>query len=96
MSKSGRPQGKSDVRARLINAARHLFTCIAYDKVTTRKLAKQADVNIAMIRYYFGNKSGFFSEILKEVLAPIKKQMAQALQEGNTGCLCDSCGCWFG
>ena len=81
MSKAGRPKGESDVRARLINAARDLFTRIPYDKVTTRKLADQAHVNIAMIRYYFGNKSGLFSEMLKEVSAPIREQVVQALQE---------------
>lgn len=83
MSKSGRPKGESDVCARLIEAARDLFTRIPYDKVTTRQLAEHAGVNIAMIRYYFGNKSGLFSEMLREVIAPVKKQVSQAVMDSN-------------
>ncbi|MGI9277678.1 MAG: TetR/AcrR family transcriptional regulator [Endozoicomonas sp.] len=81
---AGRPKGESDVRERLIDAARQLFTDIPYEKVSTRMLADHADVNIAMIRYYFGNKNGLFVAMLKEVTSPIREQMEVMLEDASS------------
>lgn len=69
--KVGRPSQESDVREALLNQAKHLFTTMPYDKVSTRLLAEKAGVNSAMIRYYFGNKEGLFEAMVKSVMAPI-------------------------
>lgn len=84
MSKSGRPKGESDVRARLVDAARQLFTSLPYEKVTTRMLAEHAGVNIAMIRYYFGSKATLFQSMLEEVTAPVRTQVEKMLQDAST------------
>ena len=47
-------------------------------------LADHADVNIGMIRYYFGNKNGLFSAMLDEVMAPIKEQVELILKNAST------------
>lgn len=55
--KVGRPTGgESDARKRLIDASRQLFIRLPYEKVSTRLVAERADVNIALIRYYFKSK----------------------------------------
>ncbi|MGR6841233.1 TetR/AcrR family transcriptional regulator [Aliivibrio wodanis] len=79
----GRPKGESEVRERLIYHARELFTSMPYNKVSTRLIANNAKVNIAMIRYYFGNKEGLFEAMFKETLAPVQKQLA-ILMDNNT------------
>lgn len=76
--RAGRPTQKIDARESLIFQARELFTILAYDKVSTRLVAQKAGVNVAMIRYYFGNKEGLFETMLRETLSPMQKQM-QAL-----------------
>ena len=54
--KVGRPTKQTDARKLLIDSARDLFIVQSYDKVSTRLIATKAGVNVAMIRYYFGNK----------------------------------------
>ncbi|MDN3699439.1 MULTISPECIES: TetR/AcrR family transcriptional regulator [Vibrio] len=81
--KAGRPQQDVDVRALLIQHARDLFVVQPYDKVSTRLIAERAGVNIAMIRYYFGNKAGLFETMLRETLRPMQLQMNKLVQDSN-------------
>ena len=59
------------VRARLLKAALDCFLADEYHKVTTRLIAEKAEANIAMIRYYFGNKEGLYEEMIRNTLAPL-------------------------
>ncbi|WP_319552214.1 TetR/AcrR family transcriptional regulator [uncultured Vibrio sp.] len=81
--KVGRPSYSIDARKKLIDHARELFTVMAYDKVSTRMIANKADVNVAMIRYYFGSKEGLFETMLRETLKPMKKQMELMVKESS-------------
>ncbi|UXI00992.1 TetR/AcrR family transcriptional regulator [Photobacterium sp. TY1-4] len=85
--KAGRPVGGSDARARLIEAARQLFVALPYAKVSTRMVANRAEVNVALIRYYFGNKGGLFEAMLRESIAPIQTQLNQMIKAGNIHCI---------
>ena len=40
-------------------------------------------MNIAMIRYYFGNKAGLFEAMLRETLRPMQLQMQKLIDESN-------------
>ncbi|PSU47888.1 TetR family transcriptional regulator [Photobacterium frigidiphilum] len=81
--KAGRPTGESDARQRLIHQARLLFVALPYSKVSTRMIATRADVNVALIRYYFGNKAGLFETMLRETVEPIQSQFAKVLNKGD-------------
>ena len=81
--KVGRPAEKTEAREKLLFAARELFTVLSYEKVSTRMLAEKAGVNVAMIRYYFGNKEGLFETMVRETMEPIKKQVRQFSQEAS-------------
>ncbi|MEF1226406.1 TetR/AcrR family transcriptional regulator [Vibrio fortis] len=81
--KVGRPQKNREVRQLLIEHARDLFVVQPYDKVSTRLVAERAGVNIAMIRYYFGNKAGLFEAMLRETLRPMQLQMQKLIDESN-------------
>jgi TetR/AcrR family transcriptional regulator, regulator of cefoperazone and chloramphenicol sensitivity len=55
----GAPAGP-DARTRLLHAAIHLFAEQGYAKTSTRELAEAAQVNVAAISYYFGDKAGLY------------------------------------
>ncbi len=78
-TKIGRPKQLDDnrqsVRNRLITAAKHCFSEQGFDKVSTRKIALAADADAAMIRYYFGSKTGLFEATIEETLAPVIEQL---------------------
>lgn len=66
------PEATPDpVRERLLKAALDNFLSDDYHRVTTRLIAEQADANISMIRYYFGNKEGLYEEMIRETLNPL-------------------------
>ncbi|MGL5027212.1 MAG: TetR/AcrR family transcriptional regulator [Shewanella oncorhynchi] len=67
----GRPKGDSDARQRLIIAALSLFSHRSYSSVSTREIAREAEVDAALIRYYFGSKSGLFEQMVRETLEPV-------------------------
>ncbi|SHO58552.1 TetR/AcrR family transcriptional regulator [Vibrio quintilis] len=86
---AGRPSEQIRSRERLIISARELFTVMAYDKVSTRLIARRAGVNIAMIRYYFGSKAGLFETMLRETLHPLQKQLDKLIAKSNQKNLVD-------
>ena len=59
------------VRERLLKAAMDCFLDDEYHKVSTRRIAAIAETNVAMIRYYFGNKEGLFEEMIRDKLQPV-------------------------
>ncbi|QSX40832.1 TetR/AcrR family transcriptional regulator [Shewanella cyperi] len=79
----GRPKGDSDARVRLIHAARQLFSQRSFQGVSTREIAREAEVDAAMIRYYFGSKSGLFEHMVRETMAPVLARFRQ-LSEADT------------
>ncbi|MEJ6475458.1 TetR/AcrR family transcriptional regulator [Pseudoalteromonas piscicida] len=58
-------------REKLITAGKNLFIKRGYNRVTTRAIADHAEVNIALINYYFGDKAGLFEAVFREVAAPL-------------------------
>lgn len=70
----GRPSQPSEARQRLVDAGLALFTEQGYKPVSTRMIAREAGVDAAMIRYYFGSKVGLFETIIRETFTPIIDQ----------------------
>ncbi|MGZ0788115.1 TetR/AcrR family transcriptional regulator, partial [Pseudomonas saponiphila] len=58
-------------RQRLIIAALNLFSHRSYPSVSTREIAREAEVDAALIRYYFGSKAGLFEQMVRETLEPV-------------------------
>jgi AcrR family transcriptional regulator len=56
----GRPRGATTTRADILTAARRRFLENGYDRVTLRAVAGDAQVDVALISYYFGSKKGLF------------------------------------
>jgi AcrR family transcriptional regulator len=62
---------QSDKRGDLLKAARELFLKNAYNNISIRKIAERANVNSALIAYYFGSKSGLFREMVRSYIVDI-------------------------
>jgi AcrR family transcriptional regulator len=56
----------SDPKQRILNAAISLFSQKGFAAVGVREIAAEANVNIAMISYYFEGKVGILKEILED------------------------------
>lgn len=75
----------SSVQERIIDAAIPLFAMKGYAGVSIRMLAEAANVNIAMISYYFGGKEGLYSHILSTLFDDVKKMITHIDAEPKTG-----------
>lgn len=78
----GRPKGNSDARQRLISAALNLFGHRSYPTVSTREIAREAEVDAALIRYYFGSKAGLFEHMVRETLEPVLARLREISAAG--------------
>lgn len=79
----GRPSENRDNRNKLIHAARELFVSLDYDKVSLRAIAKLANVDSALIRYYFQSKLGLFQAMLEETAAPVTQQLRASVKQAE-------------
>jgi TetR/AcrR family transcriptional regulator len=77
----GRPPAGSDqtVRRQLLEAARGLFAKQGYDAVSIRQVAETAQVNPAMIHYYFGSKQGLYEAMLADTFTPLIERLSAVL-----------------
>ncbi|WP_318506899.1 TetR/AcrR family transcriptional regulator [Bacillus sp. T3] len=56
----------------ILNATLELIKKEGLEKVTLRKIASLADVNLALINYYFGSKEKLINEVLKVRLSSFR------------------------
>lgn len=56
---------KIDKRDHILIVAERVFSELGYDGASTRVIAKEATVNMAMLNYYFGSKEGLFKAVLE-------------------------------
>jgi len=81
----GRPPAGNDpaVRQQLLAAARGLFAQQGYDAISIRKVAEAAQVNPAMIHYYFGSKQGLYEAMLADTFAPLIERLGTVLASAD-------------
>ncbi len=65
MKMKSRGKIPADPKQRIFDAAAKLFVRKGYEAVGVREIVKMAKVNIAMVKYYFGSKSGILLEIME-------------------------------
>ena len=56
----------AEARHRLLHTALRLFAQKGFAKTSTREIAREAEVNISAISYYFGDKEGLYSATFNE------------------------------
>ncbi|MBI9111277.1 TetR/AcrR family transcriptional regulator [Maridesulfovibrio ferrireducens] len=78
-------------KEKIFNAGAKLFAERSFNSVGIRDIAREAEVNSAMISYYFGGKTGLLREIFSSfvdlVLAVVKKSMDESADHYE---LCDN------
>lgn len=59
-----------DKREHILNVAECLFAAHGFEAVSIREISKEADINIAMVSYYFGSKDKLYEEVVQRKLIP--------------------------
>jgi AcrR family transcriptional regulator len=67
-------------RERIVSTAVRLFARHGYAGTGLRELARSADVNLAMVNYFFGSKKGLLKEILDDFLSGYLSVARETLQ----------------
>lgn len=74
-------------RERLLREALRIFGAKGFDKASTREICQAADANIGMIKYYFGDKQGLYSEALvrpmEAIIQGVDWQQARSLPRAD-------------
>jgi AcrR family transcriptional regulator len=70
---------RSDIKPRIVEAARSRFLEAGVDGASLREIARDAKTNIGMIVYYFPNKDELFLAVVEETYAPFLADIASAI-----------------
>ena len=72
----------TDKKEIILAAAEELFSEQDFDAVSVRDLAKRANVNIAMISYYFGSKEKLLEELIGRKMETSQAALRQIAADG--------------
>jgi AcrR family transcriptional regulator len=75
---------RSDIRPRLLHAARRRFLAEGVDGASLRDIAREAKTNVGMVVYYFPTKDELFLAVVEEVYAGLLADLSRALREPPT------------
>ena len=75
---------KQDIESKIIEAARELFYEKGYMGTTVRDIANKADVNLALLHYYFRTKDNIFKLVFDGALALLFGKLNKALTSNKT------------
>ena len=67
----------SDKKYAILDAAEDLIAVNGYRSTTTRMIADEAGVNVAMLSYYFGSKEQLLKELIDRHTANVKRILEQ-------------------
>ncbi|NUR89094.1 MAG: TetR/AcrR family transcriptional regulator [Nonomuraea sp.] len=76
----GRRPGSADTRGEILAAARRVFAEKGFDKATVRGIAREAQVDPALVHHYFETKEGMFSAAMRLPITP--DEVIPTLMEG--------------
>jgi AcrR family transcriptional regulator len=69
----GRRSGSTgESRAAIIKAAKDLFSSRGFRGTTTREIARQAGVDMALVHHFFGTKAQLFSHVIEVPMAAMQ------------------------
>ncbi len=70
-----------DTEKRIKETAKQVFLREGYEGATVRKIAQEAEVNVALMNYYFESKEQLFRSIYQETLGHFLGTMVRLLNE---------------
>lgn len=65
----------------ILNIAEKLFAENGFDGTSVRTIAKEANVNVTMISYYFGSKEKLLAAFLLYRISSFKKQLQKVIEQ---------------
>jgi AcrR family transcriptional regulator len=75
---------RSDIRTRVLHAARERFLNEGVDGASLRRIAKDAKTSIGMVYYYFPTKDDLFLGIVEEVYQVVLADLLDALDPSRS------------
>src|SRR5215467_15800121 len=75
---SAQPIASEQTRARLIDAAGEMFAELGFHHTTVRQISKRAGANIAAVNYHFGDKTGLYTEVVRQSMRAAKLEAVRA------------------
>jgi AcrR family transcriptional regulator len=63
---------KMEKKDHILDVAEKMFSELGFEGASTRTIARAADVNIAMLHYYFGSKEGLFLAVFERKISSLK------------------------
>lgn len=70
-----------DKREHILDIAENLIAEFGYEGTSTRLLAKEAGVNVAMISYYFGSKEKLFEALIERRTSVTHEKLTSLVKE---------------
>ena len=77
----GPRRGKPDTRAQILDVARRRFLNGGYRAFTIRAIAAEANVDLALVSYYFGSKKGLLAAVLAQM--PNRPSIVERVIQGD-------------
>jgi TetR/AcrR family transcriptional regulator len=74
---------RSDIRQRVVRAARGRFLAEGVDGASLRTIAREAGTNVGMVFYYFPTKDDLFLAVVEKVYGKLLSDLAVALGAGG-------------
>ncbi|MBC3540290.1 TetR/AcrR family transcriptional regulator [Rufibacter sediminis] len=72
---------KIDKKEHLVEVAERVFGELGYEGASTRLLAQEAGVNMAMLNYYFGSKDGLLKAVVERRILLMRKGFEEIAQK---------------
>jgi AcrR family transcriptional regulator len=73
----------AETRARVLEAAEHLFGERGFKHVTVREICHAAQANVAAVNYHFGDKLGLYREVLQGAIDAMRETSDLAREAGR-------------
>ena len=83
-SKKGKHAPDINTEQKIKKAARVIFHKKGYAAARTRDIAEEANINLALLNYYFRSKEKLFQLIMVETLAQFNQAMGEVLNNETT------------
>jgi AcrR family transcriptional regulator len=75
---------KTDKKDHILDVAERVFAELGYDGASTRLISGEANVNMAMLNYYFGSKEGVFLAIFERRIASFQSVLLSIGNDEST------------
>ncbi len=81
--RSARPVASDRTRQRLIDAAGEMFAEVGFHNTTVRQICQRAGANIAAVNYHFRDKTGLYTEVVRQSMQAARLDAVRAAFDQN-------------